>query len=197
LAELGEEFAGKLHETGIGVAEGALIGGMGAIGKLSRYFPKLDRKTVEGDRLNEIADNVTRKPENPSRVEELLFDELKKLEDSISGAHFVSRHGPQTTLGQQKLRAEYGILPENPSKVTYSTDSARWMSSIDMYEGLQKAKSKNALTGDPEVYIEFDTIIGEGYLKGGEVYATTNVALFKFDEYGNPITFYPVLGVRP
>ena len=36
-----------------------------------------------------------------------------------------------------------------------------------MFEGLQQTKSKNALTVDPEVYIEFDRIIDEGYLKGG------------------------------
>ena len=121
---------------------------------------------------------------------------MKRLESSIEGAHFVSRHGPQTTLGQQRLRATYGIAPDNPNKVTYTTDTARWFNSGDMFEGLQRAQAVHARTGDPEIFISFDRTIGEGYLKGGDIYATSNTAVFRFNEHGQPYTFYPILDVK-
>jgi len=49
-----------------------------------------------------------------------------------------------------------------------------------------------ARTGDSVVTIDFDRTIGEGYLKGGDVYATTNQAVFIFKD-GTPYTFYPLL----
>jgi len=84
------------------------------------------------------------------------------------------------------------VLPDNPSKVTFPTDSGRWLNSGDMFEGLQKAQATHLRTGDSVVTVDFDRIIGEGYLKGGEIYATTNQATFVFKN-GKPYTFYPLL----
>jgi hypothetical protein len=59
MAELGEEFATDLHQAGLGVAEGALLGGMGAIGNLSRHFRRgFERdSTLRGNSLDDLAED--------------------------------------------------------------------------------------------------------------------------------------------
>lgn len=130
---------------------------------------------------------------NLSRAERLAYDDLTNLEGSIEGAHFLKRHGSLTTLEQQQVRAATGLTPDG--KVLSPIDSSRWFNHGDMLEGLQRAESVYARTGNPTVRVEFDRIIGEGYLRGGDVYSTTNVANFVFRN-GRPYTFYPVLDVR-
>jgi hypothetical protein len=124
-------------------------------------------------------------------ADQIAYDSLKALEESIQGSHFLSRHGPLTTLEQQQIRATTGLTPDNV--LLRPVDSGRWLSHLDMHEGLQRATAMQAKTGADGVFrVEFDRMIGEGYLRGGDVFARTNVADFVFRN-GKPYTFFPKL----
>jgi hypothetical protein len=130
-----------------------------------------------------------------SRAERIAFEYLDDLEKSVQEAHFLKRHGPMTTLDEQQISAATGLRPDKV-QVPYRPDSSRWFSHADMVEGLQRAEAIYARTGNPNVTVQFDRIIGEGYLSGGEIYARTNVAVFKFNTQGKPVTFFPLLDVK-
>jgi filamentous hemagglutinin len=115
---------------------------------------------------------------------------LSRLENATENAHFLSRHGPLTTLDQQLERAVTGRTPDGMN--LRAVDSARWLRHEDMLDGVNLAHAKHVRTGDPVVTVDFDRIIGEGYMKSGDVYATTNQAVFVFRD-GKPYTFYPLL----
>ncbi|AAY90835.1 filamentous hemagglutinin family protein, intein-containing [Pseudomonas protegens Pf-5] len=117
--------------------------------------------------------------------------ELKALEASINDAHFVSRHGPETTLIQQELRAKTGMTPDNQSK--RPIDASRWASYQDMSEAFQKAQAIYRKTGQTSVTVDLGRVIGEGYLKGGGSYVQTTKAVVRFDINGKPYTAYPKL----
>ncbi|WP_434457545.1 DUF637 domain-containing protein [Stutzerimonas urumqiensis] len=117
--------------------------------------------------------------------------ELKSLEGSIKNAHFVSRHGPETTLAQQQLRAKTGMAPDN--KPGRAIDASRWSSYQDMSEAIQKAQILHKKTGQTSITVDVGRVIGDGYLKGGVTYAQTTKAVVRFDSSGKPYTAYPKL----
>lgn len=117
--------------------------------------------------------------------------ELKSLEGSIKNAHFVSRHGPETTLAQQQLRAKTGMTPDN--KPGRAIDASKWSSYQDMSEAIQKAQILHKKTGQTSITVDVGRVIGDGYLKGGVTYAQTTKAVVRFDSSGKPYTAYPKL----
>lgn len=117
--------------------------------------------------------------------------ELKVLEAIINDAHFVSLHGPETTLIQQELRAKTGKTSENQSK--RPIDVSRWVSYQDMPEAFQKAQAIYRKTGQSSVTVDLGRVIWEGYLKGGGSYLQTTKAVVRFDIDGKPYTAYPKL----
>lgn len=117
--------------------------------------------------------------------------ELRSLEGSVEDAHFVSRHGPETTLAQQQLRASTGMTPDlvQGRKI----DASRWSSYQDMSEAIQKAQTIYNKTGQTSVTVDLGRTIGDGYLKGGATYSQTTKAVIRFDANGMPYTAYPKL----
>jgi hypothetical protein len=67
LQGLGEELAEELFNRGLEVAEGALLGGLGAMGSLSRAFRNLNnRRPLNGESHEEMTDEIVRRMENGS-----------------------------------------------------------------------------------------------------------------------------------
>lgn len=116
---------------------------------------------------------------------------LKSMEVSIRDAHFVARHGPETSLSAQKIRAETGKTPDGQQG--RPIDASRWASYQDMLDAIQKAQSIHAKTGQTSVTVDLGRVVGDGYLKGGANYLQTTKAVVRFDSKGAPFTAYPKL----
>jgi LysM repeat protein len=173
-----DRYQGELItlESSIPGGAGALLeGGTFALGAASRAI-----------RFGRAANSSGR----PLITQEQLNAELSALENSNQGAHFYQRHGAQTTLEQQQIRAATGLTPDGVNGPI--VDSARFLDNGSLYEGAQRAQVIYERNGQTSVLIEFDQNIGEGYLKGGEIYARTNIAQFVFKNE-RLYTAYPVL----
>ena len=115
-------------------------------------------------------------------------------------AHTLPKHGKQTTLEQQKLRANEGIEPDGTK--SFKTDSSKWLRNVDTADGIQVAKRRREemLSRDPtlngeniDIPLTFDKPVGKGYLKGSDTLIKSNKALFRFNAKGDLITSYPLL----
>ena len=110
-------------------------------------------------------------------------------------AHTLPKHGKQTTLEQQKLRANEGIEPDGTK--SYKTDSSKWLRNVDTADGIEVAKrrweeNKHLNPNkDVEITVIFDKPVGEGYLRGTDTLIKTNKAVFRFNKKGDLITSYP------
>jgi hypothetical protein len=148
LAALGEEFAADLHEAGIGVAEGALIGGMGAIGKLKRYFPSIDGKKVEGDGLDEISDGLAKKmlPFYDDFVAKLGAEAIEAIEaiEVIAKASSKNELRRKAALSRAKVD-ELGI-------VTKSYTNLR--GSVADFDGVHRIDDDYFTIADPEAFMK-------------------------------------------
>ncbi len=123
--------------------------------------------------------------------EKALAAELKILESKSKDAHFISRHGPETTLAQQEIRATTGMTPDNFQGK--AMDASRWSSYQDMSEAIKKAQTVYNETRQTSVTVELGRTIGDGYLKGGLTYVQTSKAVVRFNARGLPYTAYPKL----
>ena len=113
-------------------------------------------------------------------------------------AHTLPKHGKQTTLEQQKLRANEGIAPDG-SMDRKLRDASKWLRHVDTADGIQVAKRRweEMRRLNPEfnenIIIKFDKPVGEGYLKGSNNLIKSNEAIFRFNAKGDLITSYPLL----
>ncbi|MES9993741.1 MAG: RHS repeat-associated core domain-containing protein, partial [Candidatus Thiodiazotropha sp.] len=64
LQGLGEELAEELFNRGLEVAEGALLGGLGAMGNMSRAFRNLNNRPLNGESHEEMTDELVRRMEH-------------------------------------------------------------------------------------------------------------------------------------
>ena len=143
------------------------------------------QNVVEGD----SPDGLQRLLPDPV-LEPLAKARVLKL-DELSGGHSAARHGPETTLEQQRVRAATGIAPDG--KPTGAQDSSRFLRWQDQDEAIRRALVLRPLK--PYRDIRFDHVVGEGYLKGGTEYVATKVVRVKFDNRGRPYTSFPYLKV--
>ncbi len=125
-----------------------------------------------------------------SLAERNALYQLSQMEKSISGAHFLSRHGAQTTLAQQLERATTGLTPEGVAGK--ASDASRFLSHQVELQAVKKAEFIFQQTGKTSFSFSMEKTIGEGYLrKGTSVVQTTNVqAVFR---NGKLYTMYPKL----
>jgi hypothetical protein len=115
---------------------------------------------------------------------------LKQYEASAgANAHFLSRHGAQTTVQQQLQRAQTGITPDGFHG--RSTDATRFISHQDQLEAYNIAMQMPVKSNTP---FTMNRVIGEGFLKGGTgQLQTTNVVQPYFDSNGKLISLFPLL----
>jgi RHS repeat-associated protein len=112
--------------------------------------------------------------------------------ESLSGSHFLSRHGSQTSLSSQYQRATTGLTPDGV--VLTEVNATRFFSEDIQLAAVNMAKSEFAATGKTTFKFQMKMPVGEGYLKGGGAgsYRTTSEvqAVFKQGELN---TIYPVI----
>ncbi|MBC7814164.1 MAG: hypothetical protein H7175_23620 [Burkholderiales bacterium] len=131
------------------------------------------------------------------------YRRLQEIESSIPGAHFLEKHGAQTTLQSQLERAQYGANPSTGIVETYANGSAkipssatRFLSNRDQMNAIDRAQNIYRLTGDAtlaERPINFNYLIGEGYKKTSLTYGQSYSAQVWFRQ-GNVNTAFPIWG---
>ncbi|WP_217492523.1 hypothetical protein, partial [Paenibacillus sp. KS1] len=144
--------------------------------------------------------------ERSARLQQLAEENahriLQDLENSIARAHFVERHGAQTTLQSQYDRAAQGI---NPTTGVVDTDrrgipriptaATKFLSHRDQVNMIQRAQQILDNAGDPlkaQEPIIFDHIIGSGYQRGTLDYGTSRSGQVFFNRNNQPITSFPI-----
>jgi len=108
--------------------------------------------------------------------------------------HFMEKHGPDTTLLDQEIRATQGIAPDGSIDKAFR-DSTRFLSARDMGAAMQRADSIFQLNGgiNKAYSFQMESFIGEGFTKApnSNWMFTTNVnAVYR---NGQPYTMFPLL----
>ncbi|MBD2786697.1 hypothetical protein ID849_18835, partial [Xenorhabdus sp. 3] len=142
--------------------------------------------------LSKKADNLT----SSGKSEEYYKRKIQEFESTLAteDVHGLRRHGPGTTLEQQKYRAKTGYTPDGKSGRT--TNSTRFFSYEDQYEAIQKAMSSY----DPNIHkdgkVEFDMgrAVSEGYEEGGKEYFKTTKVKAGFSKKTGRM--YSIFGVK-
>jgi hypothetical protein len=113
--------------------------------------------------------------------------------DRHTQEHAYKRHGAQTTLAQQKRRAEIGLTPdgEQDKKLRNAT---RFIRHSDQEAAYRLARREfKAGRCDRPCEKSLPRIIGEGYYAGGAGYSATNTFVAVFNNKGGLVTLYPKL----
>ena len=69
-----------------------------------------------------------------------------------------------------------------------------------MLEAINKATRAyraSGMKGKAEIVIDMLRDVGEGYYRGTGVYGRTRKVVVKFNEFGQPVTAFPLLPKRP
>jgi filamentous hemagglutinin len=108
--------------------------------------------------------------------------------------HFLEKHGPDTTLLQQEIRASTKVAPDGSIDPAFR-DSTRFLSARDMGAAMQRADSIFRLNGSVNrpYHFSMEGFVGEGYTKYPNVdwMLAKNVnAVFR---NGQPYTVFPLL----
>ncbi|WP_434580183.1 RHS repeat protein [Pseudomonas sp. Z5-35] len=142
-----------------------------------------------------------------ARIDELgeanAHRRLDEMERSIEGAHFLEKHGAQTTADAQLERVTTGRNPgtgeievhtrgrrEGQPKIPSA--ATRFVSHRDQWNAIHRAKlifRRSGLRQSREP-IEFGRVIGEGYEKDGLQYGRQTKAVVILNDAGLPITSY-------
>nr|WP_277395800.1 RHS repeat-associated core domain-containing protein [Aggregatibacter actinomycetemcomitans] len=117
---------------------------------------------------------------------------LQEMQAQNPRSHFLDRHGAQTTLQQQQIRAQTGINPEG-GQGRIPPAATRFLSHRDQLNAIQRAQTihRNSGGGRGAVDTSFSSTIGEGYIRQGG-YITTNQARVVFNDQGQVITAFPI-----
>jgi hypothetical protein len=147
---------------------------------------------------------------NPSvrqRAEEIALRYLTNLQNSIPEAHFVSRHGAQTTIEQQFDRATTGLTPDGAHQTIRS--ASRFFSHQLQLSAVNDALSimngnsgTNTLSysynaANRTLTMQMNLLVGEGFTaitspEGLGLVQTTNVKVF-FNQHGQIKSIFPLL----
>ena len=114
-------------------------------------------------------------------------------EQKISGAHFFSRHGAQTSLQQQLTRSISGLTPDGVAKG--AVNSTRFLTNEIQLEAYNLAKNAYR-PGMRSTTIQMGKVAGEGYYKGGQTFSTTSEVQVYYNSSGGIITMFPNLPPR-
>ena len=135
------------------------------------------------------------------RLEANALRRLQEMQSRHPQAHFLDRHGANTSLQSQFNRATRGIDPTTglvrtrrngnvilPPSATRFTSNRDQLNAINRAEQIFKNTNNKDLSDAP---INFGRNIGEGYNRQG-IYGTQNTAVVKVDEStGLAITAFP------
>ncbi|ROM74346.1 type IV secretion protein Rhs [Pseudomonas brassicacearum] len=136
-------------------------------------------------------------------AEAKAYKELREMEGSIDGAHFLEKHGAQTTLQSQMERLQSGKNPTTGEIERYTkgkkkgepkipTAATHFISHRDQLYAINRARlvfKESGLQQSREP-IEFGRKVGEGYKKEGLEYGEQTKAVVILNDKGLPITSY-------
>jgi len=142
-----------------------------------------------------------------TRIDELseanAYRRLDEMERSTKGAHFLEKHGKQTSLESQRERAITGRNPTTGVIERYTkgkkegqpkipSAATRYISYRDQLNAIHRAQlifrqSGHAASKEP---MNMGKQIGEGYKRGGFEYGRQADAVVILDRNGVPITTY-------
>jgi filamentous hemagglutinin len=123
--------------------------------------------------------------------EQYAVTQLERLQASNSGAHFLSRHGSETTIDEQYIRATTGLTPDGVQGPI--VDATRFVSNQDMLDAAMQAIKQYNSTGASSFDFVMGRVIGEGYTKGGANYLVTQNVRAVFRN-GKLYTLFPLIG---
>ncbi|EJM83803.1 MULTISPECIES: RHS repeat-associated core domain-containing protein [unclassified Pseudomonas] len=142
-----------------------------------------------------------------ARIDELaeanVYRRLKEMEESIEGAHFLQKHGAQTTLQSQRLRVEEGRNPTTGEIDRYERGRRRgepvipsaathFLSHRDQFNAIQRAQlifRQSGIDASREP-IEMGRKIGEGFKRDGLEYGEQTRAVVILDGNGDAKTSF-------
>ncbi|NLL06821.1 MAG: hypothetical protein GYA02_02925 [Clostridiaceae bacterium] len=137
-------------------------------------------------------------------AEENAYRRLQEMENSIPGAHFLEKHGAQTTLQSQLDRVQFGINPTTKvvetwpnGNIKYPSSGTRFLNYRDQLNAIQRAQQILKNTGNKtmaESLINFNYIIGSGYKRNPLQYGESYSAQVWFNNSNQPITAFPKWG---
>jgi hypothetical protein len=144
-------------------------------------------------RIDELTENIANKR---------LMDLEQSIQTQGVNAHFVGKHGSNTTISQQYNRAVHGIDPitgtrqVNNAGNTIYNDSTRFFSAKDQINSIERAMNIYRRTVDinlAQAPIRYNSIIGEGYKRITGDYGTSRSVQTYFRN-GLPVTNFPIYG---
>ncbi|MDH4134159.1 MAG: LysM peptidoglycan-binding domain-containing protein [Gammaproteobacteria bacterium] len=107
-------------------------------------------------------------------------------------AHFLTKHGPQTTLAQQYERASVG-WPDKNGKLT-TADASRFFNPEDMEDAMRRAMVEFKTSPQKSIEVPMGKPIGEGFMRTGALpdYRQSSIVRVNFDmQTGLPYTAFP------
>ncbi|MEE3645283.1 MULTISPECIES: RHS repeat-associated core domain-containing protein [unclassified Brenneria] len=138
--------------------------------------------------------------ERQARIDELAeanaHRRLQEMENATPRAHFLERHGAQTSLESQLSRATNGANPTTGVQQRTPTAATRFNSHRDQLNSIQRAQTIYRQSGgtNTAITIPHGKVIGEGYSKIGPTYGTSSTSKVILNPNGQPITAFPVWG---
>ena len=137
-------------------------------------------------------------PTRQQRIAELTENNAQKLLNKMSAdaklinpnTHFLERHGSQTTMSEQMVRARTGLTPDGHQG--HPVDSTKFLTARDQLRSIERAKTIRAQTVANVVNFNMESIIGDGYRVGGGSAITTNKVRVVFKN-GLPYTTFPII----
>ncbi|RON58581.1 RHS repeat-associated core domain-containing protein [Pseudomonas frederiksbergensis] len=142
-----------------------------------------------------------------ARIDELAeanaYRRLDEMEKATPGAHFLEKHGKQTSLSSQRERVITGRNPTTGIIERYTNGrragqpkipsaATRFISYRDQLNAIHRAQlifRRNGLAASKEP-MNMGKQIGEGYKRSGVVYGKQTNAIVILDNAGAPITTY-------
>ncbi|MDF9769722.1 RHS repeat-associated core domain-containing protein [Pseudomonas rhodesiae] len=145
--------------------------------------------------------------ERQARIDELaesnMHRHLSKLETSIPGAHFLEKHGAQTSLESQLDRVETARNPSTGEIEIFErgrragqprlpSAATHFLSHRDQFNAIERAIlifNLNGRATSPRP-MDMGKIVGEGYKREGLEYGEQSKAIVHLNREGKPITAY-------
>lgn len=169
-----------------------VVDDVSAVEMLSRAaLARTNNAIVEGERPRP---SLLGRPLPDSEIEPVAKARVLELDERVGG-HSGARHGPETTLEQQRGRATTGLTPDGMRKARH--DASRFFRWQDQDEAIQKAIPQWNANPRRSIDIPFEHLVGEGYLRGGTQYAETHVVRVMFNDRGQAYTSFPNLRPDP
>ncbi|MHA6787392.1 RHS repeat-associated core domain-containing protein [Pseudomonas bijieensis] len=142
-----------------------------------------------------------------ARIDELgeanAYRRLDEMEKSIEGAHFLEKHGAQTTLDSQLERVKTGRNPGTGEIDVYTNGkkkgepaippaATRFFSHRDQLNAIHRAQLifRRAGLMESKKPIDMGKVVGEGYKLDGVEYGHQTKAVVILDKNGLPKTAY-------